>query len=1204
MNFITRLFNSTTMVTRLEKKDRQSNSIYLNAQKSIYFILVLFILSCNSDGIDTLDAHTPISTIENKSKDSFLFRMVSKNKSGLDFNNKVDPSDDFWDYTNYYNGSGVGIGDFNNDGLPDVYFSANTSHNKLYINKGNLKFEDQTKKFELDDFSGEWTTGVTIVDINEDGFLDIYVSCSNSQTNNDKRRNKFYLNKNGEKFIEMASDLGIDDPGYTTHASFLDYDQDGDLDLYVLNHPIDFHDRRKLNNHEKIENGTNKSDKFYRNNGNLTFTDVSLEAGINNHGFGLSVNVCDFNNDGYPDIFTTNDWGLYDQYFINQKNGTFIDMAKESFPKQSFSSMGSVISDFNNDGHPDIFVSEMESEDHATHRSYAHGVPELVFQRKLESAQYHYQCFRNALHLNNGDGTYREIARAANVDASDWSWSSILADFDNDGWKDLFVSNGYYFRPELDHRPTLSKLKSRYRRDEKGIKEKYIKANPKSIFDSVNRFYKNGQNFAFNDMTADWTEAENSLSYGAAIADFDNDGDLDIITANMNQYAFLYENTSNETTKNNYIRIYPEHKNATSDILNTKVTITSGENIQTNYIECTKGYMSSSEKVAHFGLGNSATVDEIIIDWNDGIREKYTTDKINTNLTLVKGQGEILTNHNLAIGSKLFEKLESNDLFDHEEDNFDDFRNDILKPRFHSTIGPSISVGDITGDGKEDFYISGAKNQTGAFYTIKNDKISKIGTLDIDKGVEELGTLLFDSDMDGDLDIYIASGNITLNEADPKLQDLLFINDGRGNFKLSEGALPKIRTATGMVTASDFDRDGDLDLFVGSRYKKANYPVSGSHYLLINENGKFTDATTDWKLDVSNIGMISSALWSDYNNDGWIDLIIVGEWTKIEVFENKHTYFENTSNALGLQNTEGWWNSIVGADLDKDGDIDYVIGNAGINMKYVPENDKPIKIYYGMFDKDDQPDFMLSYYYKDKEFPVHLLNDLGRKYKVFKKKFKSFNKFGSTPVQKLFNKTKMATLSIKEAHTFKSMILWNENNKFQKQELPFEAQVSNLNGILIDDFDNDTNLDILIQGNLFDWLPQFEKQDGLMGLMLKGDGKKGFVSENYLNTGFEAKNENRSLALLHSSKNDYILNGVNDQSMEVFKISNTTKKSISLTSNEYMAKIKYKNGQVENREFYFGEGYLSQSSRTLRFDPSTVEEINILSYNGETRKVF
>ncbi len=1197
--------NFFTENARLVKKSDVVFKSIENTPKALLFIMLLLFFGCTPEKDNVPEFHIPIKKIKNSNTDNSpnLFKLLRGEDAGIDFVNSVNASSKYWDYTNYYNGAGVGVGDFNNDKLPDLYFSANKKSNKLYINKGKMRFEDQTKAYGLDAFDGEWTTGVTIVDINKDGFMDIYVSCSNNEENEDLRANKLYINHEGKKFYEVAAEYGIDDKGFTTHAAFLDYDLDGDLDLYVLNHPIDFHDRRKINNHEKVELGVNESDKFYVNNGDRTFTDVSKDAGINNHGFGLSVNVCDFNDDGYPDIFTTNDWGLYDQYFINQQDGSFSDLSLESFPKQSFSSMGCVINDFNNDGYPDIFVSEMEAEDHATHRSYGHNVPKLAFQRKLKNAQYHDQYFRNALHLNNGDGTYREIARAANVDASDWSWASILADFDNDGWKDLFVTNGFGYRTELDQRSIISKLRSRHRRKETGVMEKFVSNNPKAVFKNVNRFYQNNKDLSFSDVTSSWAEINESLSYGAGIADFDNDGDLDIVTSNMNESVFLYQNMSvQEENGNNFLRVHLMDSTNTTKEVNIKVTIYMDDLLQTHYIETTKGYLSSSEKVAHFGLGKNEKVDKIYVHWNDGEKEIFHTKDINTNIYLTKGQGKPFQNLGKNKETEIVEELHFDLKFSHKENRFDDFKKDALKPRYHSTIGPSIAVGDITGDGVEDFYISGAKGQNGNFFTFRNNILEKVGNINVDPNIEEQGVLLFDVENDGDNDLFIASGNIELNEGDKKLQDLLFINDGSGNFSLDSEAIPStVRSVTSTVVASDIDQDGDLDLFLGSRYKKANYPLSGRHFLLINENGKFKDGTSDWKLDLSDIGMLSSALWSDYNNDGLQDLITVGEWSDISIFENRGDNFVNVSAGLGLSNTGGWWNSVVGADLDKDGDTDYILGNAGINMKYVPENDYPVRVYYGLFDNDKELDFMLSYYFEDKEYPIHLLEDFGKKFKMFKKRFNSYNKFALTNATDFFNSEKLESLSKKDAYTFKSIILWNESNKFRIQELPFEAQASTVNGILVYDYDNDSHLDILLQGNLFDWLPQYEKQDGIMGLLLKGDGNGNFEVRNYVDTGFEVKGENRALVRLSTESENYILNGVNNKPLKIFSLQKSDMVSVSLLPNECLALITGLDGKTERREVYYGEGYLSQSSRTIALDMENIKGLKFVSYSGKER---
>ncbi len=1175
---------------------------------SILGIMIFALVGCqetsNTDGGNL--SHSRIK--ENVSRDldtdsGKLLDILTGETTGVNFNNKVPLSSEFWNYTNYYNGGGVGVGDINNDGLPDLYFSANKGPNALFLNKGNLKFEDISKTSNLDHYNGEWTTGVTMVDINNDGWMDIYVSCSNNYNSPELRGNLFYINQGDMTFVEMGKSMNVADTGYSSHAAFLDYDNDGDLDLYVLNHPIDFNDRNKLNNHEKIELGVNKSDQFYKNNGDMTFTNVSLETGINNHGFGLSVNVCDFNNDGWADIFTTNDWGLQDQYFINQKDGTFKDLSIDKFPKQSFSSMGSVITDFNNDGHPDIFVAEMESEDLSTHKSYGHAKPTLEFHRKLHLGNYHHQYYRNALHINNGDGTYSERARASNVASSDWSWSSLSADLNNDGWKDLFVANGYPQRAELDKRRILSKFKADYRRGKNGKFEEFLEQGGELDFESANRVYVNNKDLTFNDNSVEWGTNYNSASFGASVVDLDLDGDLDIVCNNTNQPAFIYRNNSeNFPESNNYIRIGLISKDNVKNPINTRVDVFSNNSRQCQFITSTKGYLSCSEKVAHFGLGSQTKIDSVVVTWSGNVLEKFVVNKIGQQVILVQGKGTPIKEIKNKTKSKTFKEVFTDSNILHEENKFDDFRKDKLKPRFHSTIGPAIVVADINKDGADDFYVSGASGTKGQFYTVYKNSLKKIGNVPVDKVIEETGALLFDADNDGDNDLYICSGNIDKEEGHQELSDFLMINDGQGNFTPDLDALPKINSVTSTVTGSDVDNDGDIDLFVGSRYLKNEYPLIGKSSLLINTNGKFEDATSKWKLDLENIGMISTSLWSDIDQDGDQDLIVAGEWSIINVFENTGTSFINISEKMGLSKTGGWWNSITGADLDKDGDIDYVLGNQGVNVKYKPVNDEPLNLYHGKFNKDKDEDFVISQFYENDEYPVHHLNDLGKEYDFVQKRFKSYNSYATTTTKELLGERRIAEGNRLSVHLLESVILWNEDGKFRIQKLPNEAQVSVVNGIAVDDYNEDGHLDILFQGNLFDFLPEYERQDGIMGLSLLGNGNGDFIVENYVQSGFETKGENRALATLNVNNKKYLLNGVNKDKLKIFEVKRQRSLiDIRLDPNEFALDIEYKDGRKERKEVYYGDSYLSQSSRSVAVDLSKVKKIKVISYNGSIR---
>lgn len=1192
----------------------QSRSIRISNERAPFKILaILMIFCCNigcKEDISLKDAtHTKLKTNQYRTLDSNsdqLFDILTAKSTGIVFNNEVALNSEYWNYTNYYNGAGLGVGDINNDGLPDLYFAANKGPNSLYLNKGNLKFEDISKSSMLGDYNGEWTSGVTMVDINNDGFMDIYVTCSNNIDSIDLRANLFYINQGDMTFKEMAKSMNVADTGYSTHAAFLDYDNDGDLDLYVLNHPIDFHDKQKLNNHEKIENGTNMSDHLYRNEGDMTFTDVSSEAGINNHGFGLSVNTCDFNNDGWIDIFTTNDWGLQDEYYINQKDGTFKDLSLSHFTKQSFSSMGTVITDVNNDGYPDLFVAEMESEDLSSHKAYSHAKPSLALYRKMHLGNYHYQYFRNALHINNGDGTYTERARASNVASTDWSWSTLSADFDNDGWNDFFISNGYPQRAELDKRAQMSKFKADFRRKKTDGLETYIKNGGILDFQSENRVFRNNKDLTFTDYTDEWGTNYNSASFGAIVADLDMDGDLDIVCNNMNQEAFVYRNNHNQVANTNqYLRIKLKQEGNNIDALNAQVDLYHNSTKQSQFISSTKGYQSSSEKIAHFGLGINTKIDSIIITWSNNARELFFTKEINTQLELQKGTGKMLLKKSSLKPQKTFNEIYTDNGIIHTENRYDDFRKDILKPRYHSTIGPAIAVADINGDQIEDFYISNSNGSKGNFYSIKNDKIEKIGSSNLSKQIEETGILFFDVDSDGDNDMYVCSGDIKEEEGSALLADQIMLNDGQGNFKVDPNALPKIFSVTSTITGADIDSDGDIDLFVGSRYMKNEYPLIGKSALLINNNGQFVDATKDWQLDLENIGMISTSLWTDFDNDGDQDLIVAGEWSIINVFENTGTSLVNISNKLGLGKTGGWWNSITGADLDKDGDIDYVLGNQGNNVKYKPTLRAPLKIYHGIYNKEKGQDFIVSHAYEGKEYPIHFLEDLGKEFKFIRKKFKSHNKFALTTTDELIGTERIARGQIYKADMFESIILWNENGKFRIQSLPNEVQASVVNGIMIEDYNEDGNLDILLQGNFFDFLPQYEKQDGILGLYLKGDGLGNFKVENYVQSGFEVKGENRGLSKILVDNKRYILNGVNKGRLKIFEINSSSALThYTLKPDEYAVNILYKNGRQERKEIYYGNSYLSQSSRSVSLNNLNVLSAQAVNYKGSLRQLI
>ncbi len=1129
-----------------------------------------------------------------------MFDILTSKTTGLDFSNDMEFSREFWNYNYRYIGAGLAVGDVNNDGLPDVYFCSNEGEDKLFLNKGGLEFEDITQEANIVDTKGSWSTGVTMVDVNNDGLLDIYVAKSWNVEKPALRKNKCYINQGNLKFKEQAEKIGLDDDGFSIHASFFDADKDGDLDVYVVNHPVDFNDRNKLNNHEKIEQGNNKSDQLYRNDGKGVFTNVSKEAGINNHGFGLSVTTFDLNGDGWTDIFVANDWGMQDHLYINQKDGTFKDESLERFPKQSFSSMGVDINDLNNDGAWDVFVTEMEYGDHVTHKSFSHDAPMLAQYRKMVQGNYHHQYYRNALHINNGDGTFIECARMANTASTDWSWGTLMIDVDNDGWKDLFVANGYFLRFDRGQRVITQKIKNNLRRGNlEGVNDLIGELNLIN-FESPNKLFLNNRDLTFDDVSEKAGLNSSAVSHGASYADFDLDGDLDIIVNNTNNSPFLYRNNSAGKKENNFLRLKLIGTEQNKDAIGSEIEIKTKNGFQKQHLISTKSYQSSSEFIIHFGLGEEKIMDEIKIKWPDGTIQFLKNVKANQVLE-VKKKGVVLKEKKNQKKNKLFEKLEENHAFEHQENKFDDFKRNQLKPRFHSKNGPSIALGDLDGDGQDDFYISGATGQKGKWFKKTNNGFESQGEIIQNKEIEELGTLIFDADNDGDNDIYITAGNIEKNT----VGDQIYLNDGKGGFSQAKNMLPEINTLSACVTASDFDQDGDLDLFIGGRYQRNHYPQPGKSYLLENKEGRFEDVTEEKGKELSNIGMVTSALWSDYDNDGWQDLILVGEWMPITIFKNKNGVLKQIENIPSLGKTTGWWNSIVAHDFDKDGDTDYVLGNQGLNMRYRPKKNEPIEIYYGDFDREKGTDFILSYTYKEKKYPIHFLQDLAKEYSFVAERFKSYNEYAKTTTQEILGNKNWEKAQEIKAHTFAHVYMENKGNgKMELKELPMATQVSNINGMLVDDFNMDGNSDILLHGNSLDWLPQYEKQDGLTGLLLKGDGNGSFEAENYVQTGFESKGEGRALSQWIGEEGKYILAGICDDEMKIFSQEKNPTKNIKLKKDDCQIIIEYKDGKKEKREVYYGEGYLSQNSRWITFNPKEIKAITIWNYQRGKRELL
>lgn len=1131
------------------------------------------------------------------------FDILSADKTKLDFSNdlKLSYTHNFFEFLNLFLGSGLGIGDFNKDGLPDIYFAGSLVDDKIYINQSNLTFEDISQTALPAEDKATTSTGITIVDINNDGYDDIYVCRSYYPKDLERRKNKLFINNQDLTFTDQAESYGLADTSFSIHASFFDYDNDGDLDMYLLNHPIDWNDRTKLNNYEKVGEGKNLSDKLYQNNNDGTFTDVSTKAGINNHGFGLSATTADYNNDGWMDIYVSNDWTMHDHLYMNQKDGTFKDESRERFTKFSYSSMGSDAADYNNDGHLDIITAELEYTDNLLHKAYVHNTPSLSRVRGLQKSGYHTQYFHNALHLNNGDGNFTEIAYASNVGSTDWSWASFFADFDHDGLQDIFISNGNYRQVNEDERSTTKILKDAVRRKDSITYEKTLLGFDTIHSRSANPFYRNNGDLTFKDMTQAWGSNYPCVSNGAAYADLDNDGDLDVVVSNINESALIYRNNTNETQSDslNYLSVKLKGTAKNKDGIGAKIMIQSKGKQQFRQMLSSRGSQSSTEKIFHFGLGNTKIIDTLFIEWQEGKTELLTKIKANQEIILDIRNAR---KSNLKISSfsrkstvvNFKEKTSDSGIsYQHKENEFDDLYKQGLLPHVQSRNGPGIAVADIDGDGLDDFVVGGASKSSGQIYLqTKEATFQKMPSTALEKDAkhEDMGMLLIDVDNDGDKDLYVASGGSEFEMNDEALQDRLYLNDGKGNFNKTDKWLPNLAVSSSCVTAADFDKDGFIDLFVGGQLKSGRYPEAGHSVLLRNTGTHFEDVTNDVS-NLSQIGMVNAAIWTDFDNDSDPDLMVAGEWMSIHIFENENGKFTELESPE-LQSMSGWWNGITAMDFDSDGDMDYILTNHGENTRFHPKKNEPIKVYFDDFDQSGEIDPIVSYIQNGNEYPIANLPDLAGSISFVAQKYKSYTAYGKATIQDVLGERMNKTSQLKAA-TFSSILLENKgNNDFLSHRLPQMAQLSSLFGILTQDFDGDGYMDVLIHGNFFEKNVQYEKQDACTGLFLKGNGTPNFISIPYIESGFKQKGEGRALAsILTADKELNILAGRNNDELIYFRNINTKSKVLPMQDKTTSVLVFQKNGKHTKYEFYEGTGYLSQHSKAIAVAKDEIEKV-------------
>lgn len=1095
--------------------------------------LLMMILSCTDSGSE---------------EDLLQFTLLEPSHTGVDFNNEISDNKDsnIFLYANFYGGAGVGVGDFNNDGLQDLFFAGNMVPDRLYFNQGNFVFKDVTGEAGIQ-HDGGWSTGVTIADINNDGYVDIYVSRELHDDKPEWRKNLLYINNGDGSFSEEAQSFGVANQGRTRHATFFDYDRDGWLDLFLLTQPPNPGSLSTLAGADLTK--PEYTVRLYKNNGE-DFEDVTEKAGLLKTGFPNGVSTSDLNNDGWTDIYVANDFYEPDFLFINNQDGTFTNTANSALNQTSYYSMGVDIADLNNDALLDIFVVDMVAEDNFRLKSNMSGMSVDAFWNVVENGG-GYQYMYNSLQVNNGNSTFSNVAQYTGMAATDWSWSNLIADFDNDGLKDTYITNGLYRDiRNTDADKKIANYINKARLD-------WIKDNPdggdiESIWDIVdldkvvkmipsqplrNYAFKNRGNLKFDKTAKEWGLDQESFSNGSAYADFDNDGDLDLVVNNINEKAFIYRNNNEMKPAANYLRIELSDK-TNNTVFGSRIDLYTPNGIQTQEVTNVRGIYSTSEPKIHFGLGDIAKVDSLVVKWPNGTRTSQGN--ISANQTLRFDMAEAVTKIDARKDNKipLFSALNSDNSIDftHQENEFDDYSKQLLLPHKLSQLGPALAVGDINNDSLEDVYIGAAtgfspalfiQNIDGSFSKTKTDFWKK------QNDYEDVDAIFADINGDGFQDLYVVSGGNEYAENDPHYMDRLYLNDGNGGF--SKGAILNVdRVSGGKLASDDYDNDGDIDIFIGGRHTPHKYPSPTSSSFLKNEKGQLVNVTKQLAPELINLGMVTDAIWSDYDKDGDKDLLLVGEWMPITIFKNENGNLVKQV-ITELENSSGWWFSIEKGDFDQDGDDDFIVGNLGLNYKYKTTNEKPFDVYYKDFDGNGNNDIVLGYYNNDKHYPLRGFSCSAEQIPGLKDRIGKYDVFANMELEEVYGVNDLENSLHYKADTFASLYIENMGaDGFKSTLLPPQAQLSNINDMLIKDVNNDGNLDVIAVENLYVSEIETPRNDAGTGLYLEGDGAGGFAVKAVQNTGFFANGDAKKVRLLSKGNTELILVANNNGKLQSF----------------------------------------------------------------------
>lgn len=1114
------------------------------------------------------------------------FELLSSEITGVHFQNSINSNDsiNIMNFEYLYNGGGVGVLDVNNDGLKDLFFTGSQQNNALYLNLGDLKFKDISQQAGIE-MPNTWSTGVSVVDINADGLDDLYIGVG-GMGNKSNHPNKLFINQGDNTFKEMAEEYGLADMGETIQSVFFDYDKDGDLDVYLLTGG-GFEKSAIIARPINTQGQSRNTDRLYRNEandslGHPVFKNVSAESGIQIEGFGLGVAILDANQDSWPDVYVSNDYLSRDLLYVNNQDGTFSDKGSEYLKHTSHFSMGNDVGDINNDGLADIVTVDMLPEDNERRKLMSGAGGYDLFYIAVDRG-YTYQYMRNMLQVNHGDKGFSEIGQMAGIDKTDWSWAPLLADFDNDGFQDLYITNG--FGKDITDMDFVKFRQDAVQKYSDKSKFNSILADSLKVRPAIslqNYMYRNNQNLSFTNEVNDWGLGYNSVSSGAVYVDLDGDGDLEIVVSNIDNEAFIFKNRTNEldSLNANYLRVKLNGPAENAKGLGAEIELKQSTGVQKRWHQVVRGFQSSVEEIGHFGLGNLQSIEELKVTWPDGKVSRLSS--VSANQIVEVNYAEAKRETESPTESKtLFTKAELIE-FTHIENDFSDFKTQPLLLHGFSQQGPSITVADVDNDGLDDVFVGGAYGQSGAIF-IQN-KQSQFQKKEINSEYfEDLGAIFFDADNDNDLDLYVTSGGSERYEGHNAYQDRLYFNDGKGNFELNEAALPVMTSSTSAVTAADFDMDGDLDLFVGGRVKPRDYPNIPTSYLLINEGGKFTDETDGRAVGLRNIGMVTSAVWSDLNGDDFPDLVLAGESMPVSIYQNEAGQLKNITATAGLAQSHGMWNSLKTADFDNDGDLDIIAGNIGLNTPFKASVDQPFELHFSDFDHNGAVDPIFSSFENGKAVPFTSLDQLTKQLPVLKKKIFHYRDYAKATTEQLLQIAGGVEYSTLKCETLATSFIENlGNGQFKVSELPIEIQVAPAYGLFTEDINSDGLLDIVAVGSNYDTEVMYGRYDASIGTVLINKGDNQFEALPFTQTGFSVRGDAKAITRLElANGGSAMLITQTNGPLISYTYANSHSQKIRANSSEVKAKLKLKNGQQRLVEFTWGGAYLSQDSRTI-----------------------